>query len=235
MNNYEKAIIALNETRSHFISTLSQIDYPLPSSFLLFRPVNIHTLHMLSNQALWFSHPSTFNDPFDSQKPKKIFKGDIDCSQLLNELRIRSLSTFDPHNMLLWAHYGDGHKGISIEIELNLPLLAKHNIVLNKIIYSDAKMKTGYGDPKRITEDLYLTKQSIWKHEQEYRLITLAPYLTNSHLLISSDKFPFFRIKKIIFGLKTSEDNKTLIKKILPSMAYETISRFSFMQKISSN
>lgn len=235
MNNYEQAISALNETRRHFISTLLPGESSVPSSFLLFRPINVHTIRTLSNHTLWFSHPSTFNDPFDSQKTKKIFKGNIDCSQLLNELRIRSLSNYVPDNMLLWSHYADGHKGISIEIELNLPLLLKHNIVLKKIIYSDAKMKTGLGDPKRITEELYLTKQSIWKYEQEYRLITLSPYLENNHFLISSPELPFFHIKKIIFGLKTIEDDKKLIGKILPSIEYETISRVSFMQKTLSN
>lgn len=200
-----------------------------PFLLLLFRPVNLHTLLSLNAKELWFSHPQDFNDPFDCSKVIHLYKGSTDYTSVLHEIRIRSFANINNiNNMLLWSHYADGHKGIAITIAPNYPLLKKNNIVLSPIYYDYSPLKTPYHGGGEVLIDTFLSKSSIWKYEQEYRLITLAPYLNNGNILKADRCSPYFSITNITFGLKCPLKYRNLIKSIISS-------NFSEMKKIKTS
>lgn len=87
----------------------------------------------------------------------------------------------------MWAHYGNNHKGICIEIDIDL--LPKTNITNDFVHYNDSfhvnsfKNELEIFEEKKIineyivenTEQLFFKKECDWKIEQEYR------FISNSH------------------------------------------------------
>jgi hypothetical protein len=84
----------------------------------------------------------------------------------------------------MWAHYGNNHKDICIELDLDQ--LPKINIISGPIHYDDSysirnfNFKSGDSDEKKIvndyiienTEQLFFKKERDWEIEQEYRFIS---------------------------------------------------------------
>ncbi len=187
-----------------------------PEELLLFRPVNMHTLALLNNSQLWFSHPHDFNDPFDCTKATHIYLGDIDYTQILQEIRIRSFSVFSNiSNMLLWAHYADGHRGVAITIKPNYQNLKEKHIAISPIFYHLQPLPSPYHGGIEVTNDTFLKKDPIWEYEHEYRLITLSTYLQRGHILQSEPSAPYFSIQNITFGFRCPLEYQTLIQKII--------------------
>lgn len=118
---------------------------PPSSSFWKFRAIDANSLKMLINKQLWFSHPSRFNDPFDTQISladylKEIegtiaLKHNKDFSRVAKQYMHRHeryLETrllycvnqqkpdFNPfEEVLMWSHYAAEHKGICIGISMH--------------------------------------------------------------------------------------------------------------------
>ena len=77
----------------------------------------------------------------------------------------------DWNNPLLWAHYGDRHKGICLGFDID-------DIHLKEVIYfpermpAEIDMKKKYGGMNiEIIENLFRTKYIDWKYENETRVI----------------------------------------------------------------
>ena len=195
-----------------------------PKDLLLFRPINLHTLLLLNNFELWFSHPYDFNDPFDCSKTSHIYLGAIDYTEILQEIRVRSFSiSSNLNNMLLWAHYADGHRGIAVTVRPNYQKLREKHIAISPIFYHLPPIPTPYSGGIEIINDMFLKKDPIWEYEKEYRLITLSTYLAKGHILRSDTTQPYFSIQNIIFGLKCPPDYRKLIKKIIKVPFFEMI------------
>jgi hypothetical protein len=119
---------------------------PIPTSpFWKFRTVDVNTIKMLVNKQLWFSHPSKFNDPFDTQislvdyleeitgtVPLKDIGAFTQASRKYLPFHERYLETrflycvnqqkdgFNPfEEVLMWSHYADEHRGICIGLSMN--------------------------------------------------------------------------------------------------------------------
>lgn len=87
----------------------------------------------------------------------------------------------------MWAHYGDDHKGVCIELDLD-KIKLNANILHNQIYYTESIpisffLDERHGDEKDVCEivdnyvkenikTLFFNKELDWSNEQEYRLIS---------------------------------------------------------------
>ncbi len=144
------------------------------------------------------------------------------------------------NNTLLFSHYADSHRGICIEYEITKKLLEQGKILHTNVLYGDDTQnniksllsfsngagmqfsnntqanskghlldKTGNID---ITH-LFAIKEERWEYEHEQRFILFGKrqeYEKGTYM-------KGVRITKIIFGLKTSEDDKQIIYELLQS------------------
>ena len=200
-----------NDIRKGFLLQLKECERINKKSITLYlyRPLNKHTFSLLKNNYFWFSHPSDFNDPLDSRFYQNAIKED-DLLKVLKEVRIRSFAKAEiTKNTLLWSHYADKHKGIVIEYEINTEELKNNNIVLCDVAYSDSLMRetrpkmSDYGRS-------FFTKSESWSYENEWRMVTLSHNLEDGHKLNRG-----FKIKNIIFGLMTNNEDIKKVKIIL--------------------
>lgn len=182
--------------------------------FYKYRDINIYTINSLIEKGIYKSDPKNFNDPFDP-----IFKIDDLNSEILKEklkdIKIVSLSK-NCDNYLMWSHYANSHKGICLGYKINKNKLGNENVVFCKVKYENLKCDkvtssifSNYnGDLGLTTGDIYLRKYENWEYEQEYRFICLKKdgneYLTDE-----------IELKEVIFGYKTSEEDKKHIIDII--------------------
>ena len=68
-------------------------------------------------------------------------------------------------NPLLWGYYGNGFKGVAVEIEVDRQSLAIHKVEYVKELFSVNSSERAHGAAHRILT----TKLRCWKHEIEYR------------------------------------------------------------------
>lgn len=110
-------------------------------------------------------------------------------------------------DILMWGHYADSHNGFCVEYErVSDNLLGKDAfpVIYQKELPSlTSKDISSTGGQ---TDRLWLTKSNHWSYEQEWRVIVSEGG--------KAYKFPC-RIKSIIFGLKMSEENRFMLRKIL--------------------
>ncbi|TSK07302.1 MAG: DUF2971 domain-containing protein [Geobacter sp.] len=110
-----------------------------------------------------------------------------------------------PENILLWSHYASSHTGICIQFESNVDTRSVFMLTQNVKYTKDFPIinLVKATDDEKLSKGL-LTKADDWSYEQEYRLILPA-----QQKLV---KYPDEALKSVIFGLKTTDHNKDLIK-----------------------
>jgi len=72
--------------------------------------------------------------------------------------------------LLMWAHYGDRHKGICLEFDTTSKEISR----ARKVKYEDKLPLVSPDDilkPERLVELMLLTKSNDWSYEEEYRLL----------------------------------------------------------------
>lgn len=140
---------------------------------------------------------------------RQIVCGIIDGETLLKQLTIDVISsvgyycmTTKPDNLLMWAHYGDSHKGVCLKFDILEDL--DTFLVPVPVDYNEQ-----YIDFNMLNSDLLSVlrrKSPEWKYEDEYRII-------------KTDYQGLWEIKpeclvEIIFGCRTCEEDKNEIKKL---------------------
>ncbi len=154
------------------------------------------------------------NDPMEGlfQYTLDIPKRFIDnIKENKRKLRLCSFSkTY--RNLLLWAHYADGFRGICIEIKVGNSdsfEIKKVNYSRSGVLFSTQNKLEINEAPKKILSH----KHIVWKYEQEARLLTTHPYIESG-----------FSISAILLGIRTPEEMKTAIRSLLPDNipVYET-------------
>lgn len=157
-----------------------------------------------------FREPCHFNDPFeltyliDSFPAFKVSSISRVISDLRSRICILCLTT-SPLNPLMWAHYGESHKGFVVEYDVDDEFLtsAKYNLVpvqRGTVTYQDKDVFQNppdfdYDDfhevflhacgsddvhiknHSHIIEYLYLTKSKVWHYENEVRVVKLVDSL----------------------------------------------------------
>ena len=107
---------------------------------------------------------------------------------------------------LLWAHYGNSHKGFCIEYDFNklVETDGEKAIYSKPVNYKNKPPKLWYTDAFRTSYDQLVKKYGFykskrWEYEKEHRIVTSKIGL-NSHQIGA--------IKSIYFGLKMDEKEK---------------------------
>ena len=120
----------------------------------------------LANQYFYFPDKSRLNDPIELPYIKYSTIPD----DIISNYRIFSLSQ-NNNSMLMWSHYADNHKGISIGYRFGdyFP----HGVGISEIKYNNhLKRQVDLNDlSNRYTQHL-LTKNEDWSYERESRIFT---------------------------------------------------------------
>jgi Protein of unknown function (DUF2971) len=209
-----------------------------------YRVIDARTLRILVCNELYFASPDSFNDPFDcnivpamqatreemenfcrkqfpdlpEQKYQELVENNLkgfpehlskSLRNDLDEMRMKlSLSCFSQVNnsSLMFSHYADGHKGLCLEFKV-----IEHPFfdALLPVEYPDQFPSLSFfgKDLQGMMNAQLLTKQPEWKYEKEYRIVKVddpANY----------QKFPPEALTGIIFGLRTSDADITLIREL---------------------
>lgn len=158
------------------------------------------------NNRFYAAHHLELNDPMEGmiRFEADVQQEDINLVNQFNEnIRICSFSkSFD--NLLLWAHYADGFKGICIELELNSSI-----VPLAEVSYLDSFVVGN--DILKINKDLQiaalLVKNNAWRYEKEIRVITKQQFVCD----------PGVNIKSVLLGVRTPDSIKQILRQTLPS------------------
>jgi hypothetical protein len=188
----------------------------------------------IENKSLRFTSVSELNDPLDNSiyllplpSPGwKIINNDPVQHEAVKKLYNRIASSFylccfsktykNLNSYLMWAYYSNNHQGVCFEVDFKKYKLLGGPLFVH---YSDSlvKLRNKFVQPQKGFGPVFLThKSSVWKHEQEVRLIIMhnEDNQKEERYTISGDlKHTFLPINlsiisKIIFGIKASEEDK---------------------------
>jgi hypothetical protein len=115
--------------------------------------------------------------------------------------RVLSLSAA-PANELMWSHYADGHRGVTLIFDASVGEFG----LAFKVHYVEerAPVDITTGSLADVLNATLLTKRSAWAYEQEFRCIAPEPPEPQTLRLDRQFmEFPPNRLKGVIFGVKT--------------------------------
>jgi hypothetical protein len=114
-----------------------------------------------------------------------------------DDYKVGSFSS-SSNNILLWAHYADSSKGVCIEFDI-LEALDFFDYII-PVTYLDKKPEIDLAKDPSIfpSEQVFFTKHSDWKYENELRLVKLS----KSNIF----KFNMEAIKSITFGCRSDNN-----------------------------
>lgn len=190
-------------------------------SYYIYKSINNNLLFSLNEKKLRKGNPYLFNDPFDPYyKEYSNEESPIIIEEELKKIRISCFGE-NNNNLLMWAHYGDEHKGICIEYK-NLKDKIDDFTCLEKVVYEEIKTHKETRknsdlliDEIKIDEELLtinemcLRKHKDWQYENEWRMISLEEENKNELY------YDNMEISKIFFGMKCEVSNIKLITKLL--------------------
>lgn len=139
------------------------------------------------------------------------------------QIKILSL-TVRPDINLMWAHYANAHRGIAIRLR-NIPAIGSPYGMAKPMIYSSEPpefFKEAYlinafcgietMNTREITESIVFRKSLDWQYEQEWRIST--GHGRNVDQPYQDAPFGSNELDGVIFGLNTSEADKTEIRRL---------------------
>lgn len=179
-------------------------------------------LAAIKSRKYGFRRPTNFNDPFELSFFSNSKEYGSEKSQLhstIDQIRqsvvILSL-TRTPKNPLMWAHYGQDHKGFVIGYDVNDRFLKsyKYNVIPvddGEVVYTNTKSRHVFnstsmqklrdtylsisGDSdvridnegKSLSRKIFLTKHASWVYEEEVRVVKVIDSLfEESHVFQSN-------------------------------------------------
>lgn len=140
-----------------------------------------------------------------ANEPTIIENALLNYRRIRNELGVLSL-TEDPLNLLMWAHYGDEHRGIVVELDFTHPSLfmtsagGKEFAGLFAVKYTSEKV-CGIPTPDNVIETL-VTKSPEWEYEKEWRFVRTLNLLKEVKDDIYVAEIAPEAIKRIILGAR---------------------------------
>ena len=129
------------------------------------------------------------------------------------KLRICAFS-IEANNVLLWAHYADGFKGICIELDLEEPPHADHEIVSVKYTACRLVFSNDVGRlVDKIPRKILSRKNAAWRYEKEVRILSQQEYIRDG-----------ISIESVLLGMRTPDVLKQAIRRLAPPniSLYET-------------
>lgn len=144
---------------------------------------NLNSIDSLLNSYFFLANPSSFNDPFDSNK-NLIVDFEKDNSKILkNNFEDIGICSFceDINHPIMWAHYTNNYRGFAIEFDTeDFKLYIEENqfkgndikegFQISKVIYVNyiVPIQKAFEFHKRY---LFATKGKFWEVEKEWRII----------------------------------------------------------------
>jgi hypothetical protein len=224
---------------------LGRADDKPPEKVYKYRPIDKNTISSLIQNELYFATQQQLNDPHDGGISLDISGTDEEWATFLrNSLRIiqaglpwdaaEQFIAKDEHknsafrskvyssvtqfcrevgvccfseardNTLMFAHYADGHRGVCLEFSTEKRNDAEFFGGLSAVQYIDEPK------PVKFVSELpamFLTKSASWSYEREWRALNDKGTLTYNYHPAS--------LTGVIFGCKTSEEDKLLIRRIV--------------------
>ena len=183
-------------------------------SIFMYKSINKRTLEAIIKKGILKSKAEYFNDVFDPFYKKFYPK----MSEILSNIRFSCFSNKN-NNLLLWAHYGDNHRGICLKYKL--PKEMEKNVFLDKIIYSGIKIKkiiptkeddsrqheTITLEEKGLTiYDAFLRKHKDWQYEEELRMI----YINEN----DDELYTNIILEAIYFGIECPDNDINTVKEL---------------------
>lgn len=179
-----------------------------------------YILDILVNERLYCATYDQLNDPFEGQffaitHPKNAKEGIIprEVEASINdfwnpntpELRICSLTGASGlKDVRMWSFYAGNHNGVAIEIDTDeldgypLDVTYRNNIPrLDPELLNNGSKNPAY---------LYASKTRDWEYENESRVILREPYFSVKGA-----------IKRVLFGIRVTDDSLNLLRKIVPN------------------
>lgn len=152
----------------------------------------IRLLNHLKSNTMSLSIPSAFNDPFDCQfsVPNEFNETDAFKMRWASDclFHVGCLTEVND-NRLMWAHYGDSHRGVCIEYDF-ASYCDKAPYIFRPVIYTSERPSLpnesvqaikGCSEEIRLSEETksamtkaLVTKDNVWAYEQEWCLIYSA-------------------------------------------------------------
>ncbi|SIS73622.1 DUF2971 domain-containing protein [Neptunomonas antarctica] len=122
---------------------------------------------LIAERILYFNEAHRFNDPLDCHIAN--WEG---AQSYLKPARFFCLAMVTRNDNLMFAHYGDEHRGIRLKFSADedQPISDCSVLALGKpVVY---KHEIPVFEPSR-AHDLYYLKSVSWGYEQEYRILAL--------------------------------------------------------------
>lgn len=131
--------------------------------------------------------------------------------------------TETPDNLLMWAHYGDAHRGFVIEFDERSPFFRQQLSPddelrhLRKVLYRDERPSLTLSQVESFAP--FLTKGNAWAYEAEWRI--MLPLASASRTLeVGSERIHLFRFQeksiiRVIFGCRMPEAQKAKIRELV--------------------
>ncbi|RYG28558.1 MAG: DUF2971 domain-containing protein [Burkholderiales bacterium] len=107
----------------------------------------------------------------------------------------------DAHHQLMWAHYGDSHRGICIQFDGQHEFFADAEPVHYSSQRPKLNMFTQSDD--ELFRNSVGTKSDVWAYEQEWRIM--------SHLHVGNVPFPRAAVSAVILGERATHTTQTLV------------------------
>lgn len=150
--------------------------------------------------------PADFNDPFDCNIA-------VHLKKYLKKLGVACFSGEKADHVLMFSHYGDRHSGIALVFDViddgpigDLTFLGLGQYV-NYVEHDILPDLTSCIDRSR-SREVVLTKWKKWEYENEYRVLADLEEYDSSRIR----HYELGELVGVIFGLKTSKENKQVIK-----------------------
>jgi Protein of unknown function (DUF2971). len=145
-------------------------------------------------------------------------------------------------NELMWSHYAEEHKGYVIGFDSLHPFFNQKKSDsdelrhLQKIEYRDKPPVINLMNTNG--SELFFVKSSKWAYEAEWRMLLplsdATEVIDKNPYAIHLFKLPAKAIKRIILGVRSSNENKSIIRSLLASREFSRIELYQAQLDSSS-
>jgi hypothetical protein len=169
------------------------------------------------------------------------------------QVGILSLSE-DPHNLLMWSHYADSHRGVVLQFDRGHPFFdqrlqdedpIRH---LRPVTYQADRPTIRYFDPNAdfqtyfldMCASVFLTKGRDWRYEREWRImLPLAAAASSPAPTLYLFEFPPEALTGIAIGARANNSVRIAVEEALANPPWQhvrtyhaQVSRTSFAVEI---
>lgn len=177
---------------------------------------NEYTKHCIQSEQVYFNNWKNLNDPMEGFYDFKPLEHDVNIKDILaGEKQTYKVfcSSKGYSNILMWSHYGDGHKGICLEIEIDKNKCKEHNIFYRNVKYKKDLVQI-VSDVGLQDQALYILRHKLskWRYEEEKRFF-IKKDVPNSYKIGN--------IKSIILGSRCKKADEEMISEWIPNSSIE--------------